>query len=165
MSTLVRFCTAVLAAMPLLLAAAGSASAQSEGRLQAFMDNCLEGTGGDPVSDTNEARKCTHDYYGQCTQAAGETGAAQRQCWGELESYWAGVIAARTQRLEAGAPDAIKRYVGRTAKAAETYAKERCGFYSLLKAPWTGPASARCLTETLIDRAVDLQVMLENSPR
>ena len=59
----------------------------------------------------------------------------------------------------------VERYIAESGREEERYRKERCRFYQYLEGPWTGPAEARCLTETLIDRAVDLEVIQQNMPR
>ncbi len=137
----------------------------SQDRIDRFFQSCLEGTGGDPQSDSSQARKCTKDYYAQCAESEGYTADAQHQCWGALESYWDAVGKKRAKRIENIAPADLKRYVVESGRAEERYRKERCRFYDYLKAPWTGPAHAKCLTDTLIDRAVDLQIIEENLPR
>ncbi len=75
---------------------------------------------------------------------------------GALESYWASVVELRAKRIEGVALANLKRYVTQSGRAEERYRKERCAFYRHLKGPWTAPAEAKCLTDTLIDRAVDL---------
>ncbi len=134
-------------------------------RIDQFFRSCLEGTGGDPKSDSSQARKCTNSYYAQCAEGGGYSVTAQKQCWAALETYWDSVAKHRAKRIENIAPANLKRYVTESARAEERYRKERCRFYQYLNAPWTGPAHARCLTDTLIDRAVDLQIIEENMPR
>ncbi len=150
---------------PAAAAQTGSALELDQDRIKHFFQNCLEGTGGDQQSDSSQARSCTKSYYSQCAESGGFTATQQRDCWGALESYWSSVVKLRAKRIEGVAPANLKRYVQESGRAEERYRKERCQFYRYLKGPWTGPAEARCLTDTLIDRAVDLQVIQENMPR
>ncbi len=143
----------------------GSSLEIDQARLEQYMQNCLEGTGGDEVSDSSQARKCTADYYSQCADTGGFTVNMQRQCWGALETYWSAVAAKRAKRIEGVAPAKLKRYVQESGRAEERYRKERCAFYRELQGDWIGPAEAKCLTDTIIDRAVDLQVIESNMPR
>ena len=165
MSRLVKtlwFCLGGLALSSAAAAQSGAGLEMDQNRIQQVMQSCLEGTGGDSTSDSSQARKCTQDYVNDCLEGAGYSGAGQRQCWGAIESYWSAQIETRTQRLEAGAPAAFKRYVRDTAGTAERWTKDRCAFYALLHGAWVGPAQARCLVETMIDRAVDLEVLEQN---
>lgn len=146
-------------------AQSGAALEIDQNRIKQFFQNCLEGTGGDQESDSSQARSCTRSYFSQCSEAGGSTANQQRACWGALESYWSSVVALRAKRIEGVAPAKLKRYVQDSARAEERYRKERCQFYRYLQGAWTGPAEAKCLTDTLIDRAVDLQVIQENMPR
>ncbi len=155
----------LLVAAPVAQAQTGAALETNQDEIRQSIQNCLEGTGGDAVSDSSQARKCSADYYERCADGGGDTAATQRQCWGALESYWASVVAQSAQRIEAAAPAKLKRYVEESGREEERYRKERCRFYQYLEGPWAGPAEARCLTETLIDRAVDLEVIQQNMPR
>lgn len=154
-----------LAASPPALAQTGAGLELGQDQIQQFMQSCLEGTGGDQTSDSSQARKCTQDYYSLCADGGGYTGEAQRQCWGALETYWAAVVQRKGQEIEGAAPANLKRYVADFARAEEAYRKERCKFWEYLSGPWTGPGFARCQVDTLIDRAVDLEVIQQNMPR
>ncbi|MEO1191821.1 MAG: hypothetical protein AAFY02_08700 [Pseudomonadota bacterium] len=150
----------------LLPQTAWSQSAQelNQDRIRGYVQNCLEGTGGSEQTDSSQSRQCTLNYHRQCAETGDSSVTAQKKCWTALGDYWSGEIRRRTERIAAVAPTELKRWTTESAQAEEAYRKKRCHLYRTIKAPWAGPAEAKCITYSLIERAVDLEVLEGSMP-